>query len=115
MSPHSEKSKKWREDNKENILRWKRKFDELLNQRVHEWWNEEKLEMEIGSALEDQELTDIWFFATSYVARYPRSNLSHFFSKAIEEIKFFGNLEPSRKRHLLKSIKTTRRKMHVTK
>lgn len=71
--------------------------------------------MEIGSSLDDQDLRDIWFFTTSYVARYPKSSLSQFFSKAIEEIRTFGTLEPSQKRHLLKSIQTTRRKLNDKK
>lgn len=111
MAPHSDRNKKWREQNKEVISHWKKKFDELLDRRSHEWWDEDKFEMEIGNALQDQDLRDIWFFVTSYVSRYPRSNLSQFFSKAIEEIKTFGTIEPYKKRHLVKSIETTRRKM----
>lgn len=67
--------------------------------------------MEIGNALEDQELKDIWFFVTSYVGRYPRSNLSKFFSEVIDEIKDFGTMEPLRLKRVLKSVETTRRKM----
>ena len=111
--PHSNKSKNWRENNQNIILKWKKKFNELLDRRAHEWWDEEKFQMEIGNALEDQALKDIWFFAIFYISRYPRSSLSQFFSKAVEEIKNFGTLEPSRKNHLLKSTQTTRRKMNV--
>ena len=115
MTPHSEKSKKWREDNKELILKWKKKFEELLNRRTQEWWNAERFEMEIGSSLEDQDLRDAWFFITFYVASsspYSTSQLVKFYKDAINEIRDFGTLEPSRKRKLLRSVVTTRRKMH---
>lgn len=115
MAPHSDKSKQWREKNKELVLKWKRKFDELLNRRAQEWWNAERLEMEIGSSLEDQDLRDAWFFITSYVARsspYSKSPLVKFYKDAINEIRDFGTMEPSRKRKFLKSIATTRRKTH---
>lgn len=114
MTPYSDKSKKWRELNKDSILQWKKKFDELLNRRAYEGWDAEKFEMEIGSSLSDQDLMDIWFFITSYVARsspYSKSPLVKFYKDAINEIRDFGTVEPSRKRILLKSVETTRRKM----
>lgn len=114
MAPYSDKSKKWRENNQEIIQQWRKKFDELLNRRAYEGWDAEKFEMEIGSSLPDQDLRDIWFFITSYVARsspYSKSPLVKFYKDAINEIRDFGTIESSRKRVLLKSIETTRRKM----
>ena len=111
MSPYSETSKLWRERNKALIALWKRKFQDLLERRRIESWDTEKFEMEIGNALGDQELKDVWFFVTSYVARYPASKLSKFFSEVIDEIKDFGTMEPLRLKRVLKSVETTRRKM----
>ncbi len=115
MAPYSEKSKKWREENKVHIEEWKGKFKELLNRRTQEWWNTERFEMEIGSSLSDAKLRDAWFFITYYVAKstpYSKSQLVKFFKNAINEIIDFGILEPSRKRKLLKSVATIRRKTH---
>ena len=115
MSPYSEKSKKWREHNKTNIELWKKKFDELLNRRTQEWWNAERFEMEMGSAIEDSDLRDAWFFITAYVARsspYSKSPLVKFYKDAINEIRDFGTIETSRKNRLLRSVVTTRKKMH---
>lgn len=111
MAPYSEASKLWRERNKDLIALWKRKFQDLLERRRIESWDTEKFEMEIGNALEDQKIKDIWFFVTFYVVRYPRSNLSKFFSEVVDEIKDFGTMEPLRLKRVLKSVETTRRKM----
>lgn len=111
----SDKSKQWREENRDVVLRWKKKFEELLSRRAQEWWDTEKFEMEIGAALEDQQLRDIWYFITSYVSRSSptsKSPLVKYYKDAINEIRDFGTMEPVRKKKLSKSVETTRRKMH---
>lgn len=112
MSPYSEKSKLWREQNKELIAQWKKKYEELLDRRRFEWWNQEKFDGEIGSALPNVELQDIWFFVTSYAASHPSSHLGFFYAMAAEEIKTYGTIELSRLRRIQKSIQTTRRKKY---
>ena len=109
MSPYSKTSIDWREQNKEAVEQWKKKYQEIIAQSRQEWWSTEQLETEIGASLGDQELRDIWFFARWYIGSH-RSPLANFFGETMKELKNFGTLEPARKRRIMKSIATTRRK-----
>ena len=48
MPPDKEKSKAWREKNKDAIVQWREKMEELRNQSAAENWHYERMEMEVA-------------------------------------------------------------------
>jgi hypothetical protein len=114
MAPYSDQSKRWREQNQESIRQWQAEIADLRHLGNLENWTAERLEIEIAQKL-DADLRTIWDFASRYSRRYKKSKLGQFFKKALVEIIDYGIIEPSRKKHLLRSIETTRRKMNARK
>lgn len=114
MAPYSEKSKQWREKNKEPIEKWQETVADLRNLANLENWTYERLETEIAQLL-DSDLRKIWDFASMYASRYRKSNLGEFFSYVVTEVIDYGTIEPSRKESIRKAIETTRRKMYGKK
>lgn len=111
MAPYSEKSKQWREKNKESIADWRKTIEDLRNLANLENWSYERLDMEIAQRL-DTDLRKIWDFSLMYSLKYKKSNLGKFFGSALTEIRDYGTIELSRKKRLLAASETTRRKMH---
>jgi len=109
--PYSDKSKRWREENKASVDAWRKTIEDLRQLANLENWAYERLEIEIAQRL-DRELREIWDFGSWYSKKYPKSEFGLFLKKAVAEIVDHGTIEPSRKKRLLRAIETTRRKMH---
>jgi len=110
MPLDKEKSKAWREKNKDAIVQWRKKMEELRNQSSAENWHYERMEMEVAQLL-DKELREIWDFGIYYTGRTKSGSLRQAFVDALYEIREYGTLEPQWKRQLLGAIQTTKRKM----
>jgi hypothetical protein len=110
MGNDKEKSRTWREKNKDAVILWRRKMEELRNLSIAENWHYERMEMEVAQLL-DKELREIWDFGTYYTGRIKSGSLRQAFVDALYEIREYGTLEPQWKRQLLGAIQTTKRKM----
>ncbi|MBI2027171.1 MAG: hypothetical protein HYS98_05135 [Deltaproteobacteria bacterium] len=115
MSPQSDKSIQWRSIHKSEIEEWRRQFEELKDFAIRAGFSQEKFETELAQLIDDADLRDFWFFANSYVNTHRGTKFSKFLNEAISEIRSFGIVEPSRRNRLIKSMKTTRRKVESRK
>lgn len=114
MSPYSERSKQWREKNKEFIVEWQKKVDDLRNLGNLENWTYERLEIEIAQQLPSN-LRKIYDFALSYIRRYKTGRFREYMAETAKEILDHGTIEPSRLDRLKKSIETAVRRMNEKK
>lgn len=114
MAPYSDKSKKWRENNKEVVNKWRVQVDELRNLANLENWSYERLEIEIAQKLHPK-LREIYDFASSYARRYKSGKFRKMMAEAAAEIAEFSTIEPSRFYTLKRAIKGAQRRIDEKK
>lgn len=114
MAPYSDKSKRWREKNKENVKTWRELVGELRNLANLENWSYEKLEIEIAQKLHPK-LREIFDFASSYAREHKSGKFRKLMADVDAEIIEFGTVEPSRFYSIKKAIEGAKRRMNEEK
>ena len=101
----TQKTKVWREKNKDSIQLWRKKMDELIARSYGENWSHERYEMEVMQHIENQKMREVFLFAKNYIARYKTGKFRSLMAETYQEIIDYGVIEPSRLNFLKKTGK----------